>query len=120
MPITGDSLERLLIAFFAESWLPIRHGGWDCGIFDPAMPEFVFATCQFGAEAALKDEIARDVPALRFAYSRPGFLTFKLLDEFPASASASERNAGRGNKSRTSAFIGSFFDGLCPRERRCR
>jgi 23S rRNA (cytidine2498-2'-O)-methyltransferase len=62
------------------------------------MPEFVFATCQLGAEAALKEEIARDAPALRFAYSRPGFLTFKRLDEFAASASASERNVGRGKK----------------------
>ncbi len=62
------------------------------------MPEFVFATCQVGAEAALKGEIARDAPALRFAYSRPGFLTFKRLDEFAASASASETHAARGKK----------------------
>jgi 23S rRNA (cytidine2498-2'-O)-methyltransferase len=41
------------------------------------MPDFVFATCQVGAEAALKAEVVRDLPALRFAYSRPGFLTFK-------------------------------------------
>jgi 23S rRNA (cytidine2498-2'-O)-methyltransferase len=39
---------------------------------------FVFATCQVGAERALKSEIARTWPALNFAYSRPGFLTFKL------------------------------------------
>ena len=42
------------------------------------MPEFIYATCQLGAEAALKAEVARDWPELRFAYSRPGFLTFKL------------------------------------------
>ena len=41
-------------------------------------PEFVFVTCQIGAEAALKAELARDRPTFRFAYSRPGFLTFKL------------------------------------------
>jgi 23S rRNA (cytidine2498-2'-O)-methyltransferase len=40
--------------------------------------EFIFATCQVGAETAVKAEVARDWPALRFAYSRPGFLTFKL------------------------------------------
>jgi 23S rRNA (cytidine2498-2'-O)-methyltransferase len=41
-------------------------------------PAFLFATCQIGAEAALKSELAREHPAFRFAYSRPGFLTFRL------------------------------------------
>jgi 23S rRNA (cytidine2498-2'-O)-methyltransferase len=41
-------------------------------------PRFVLATCQVGAEAALKNEIARRWPDFRVAYSRPGFLTFKL------------------------------------------
>lgn len=46
------------------------------------MPQdFLFATCQHGAEAALKQEVARDYPALRFAFSRPGFLTFKWTGE---------------------------------------
>lgn len=44
-------------------------------------PGFFFVTCQIGAEAAVKGELARDWPALRFAYSRPGFLTFKLSGE---------------------------------------
>ncbi len=44
------------------------------------MPAFLFATCQIGAETALKQEVAREAPRLRFAYSRPGFLTFKVLD----------------------------------------
>ena len=39
--------------------------------------EFVFVTCQCGAEAALKRELARLWPAWRFAFSRPGFVTFK-------------------------------------------
>src|SRR5215510_10145346 len=39
---------------------------------------FVFVTCQVGAEPALKMEVARELPMLRFAYSRPGFLTFKI------------------------------------------
>lgn len=39
---------------------------------------FLFTTCQLGAESAVKAELARDWPALRLAYSRPGFLTFKL------------------------------------------
>ena len=41
------------------------------------MSGFIFATCQFGAEAALKAELARVRPGLRLAYSRPGFVTFK-------------------------------------------
>ena len=41
-------------------------------------PEFLFVTCQNGAERALKVEVAREWPDFRFAYSRPGFVTFKL------------------------------------------
>jgi 23S rRNA (cytidine2498-2'-O)-methyltransferase len=39
---------------------------------------FIFVTCQVGAEPAVKAEIARKWPAFRFAYSRPGFITFKV------------------------------------------
>jgi len=39
--------------------------------------EFVFATCLPGLEPAIKREVARTRPELRFAYSRPGLLTFK-------------------------------------------
>src|SRR5882724_9885224 len=38
---------------------------------------FVFVSCQPGAEPALKDELAREHPEFRFAFSRPGFVTFK-------------------------------------------
>jgi 23S rRNA (cytidine2498-2'-O)-methyltransferase len=38
---------------------------------------FVFAVTQAGAERALKNEIAREHPDLRFAFSRPGFVTFR-------------------------------------------
>jgi len=44
----------------------------------PDSPSFVFFTCQVGAEPALKHELAIEWPGLRFAFSRPGFLTFKL------------------------------------------
>jgi 23S rRNA (cytidine2498-2'-O)-methyltransferase len=40
--------------------------------------KFVFIICQVGAEAALKAEIGRLWPPFRFAFSRPGFVTFKL------------------------------------------
>lgn len=41
-------------------------------------PRFLFVTCQVGAEPAVKRELAGRWPDFRFAYSRPGFLTFKL------------------------------------------
>jgi 23S rRNA (cytidine2498-2'-O)-methyltransferase len=44
-------------------------------------PQFVFVTCQVGAESAVKNELAREQPEWRFSYSRPGFLTFKLTTE---------------------------------------
>ena len=42
------------------------------------MSEFLFITCQIGAEKAVKGEMARLWPDFRFAFSKPGFLTFKL------------------------------------------
>lgn len=48
----------------------------EADVAEPA--SFVFATCQVGAESALKHEVAREWPVLRFAFSRPGFLTFKV------------------------------------------
>lgn len=44
------------------------------------MTEFAFATCLPGLEPALKRDIARANTALRFAYSRPGLVTFKSQD----------------------------------------
>lgn len=44
-------------------------------------PRFYFATCQFGAEKAVKAEVLARHPSLRFAFSRPGFITFKESDE---------------------------------------
>ncbi len=47
----------------------------------PAAGRFLFTTCQVGAEGALKGELARRWPEFRFAYSRPGFVTFKIPPE---------------------------------------
>jgi 23S rRNA (cytidine2498-2'-O)-methyltransferase len=41
---------------------------------------FLFAVVQPGAERALKNEVARDQPLLKFAFSRPGFVTFRIPD----------------------------------------
>jgi 23S rRNA (cytidine2498-2'-O)-methyltransferase len=38
---------------------------------------FLVTSCQAGAEKLLKAELARTHPELRFAYSRPGLVTFK-------------------------------------------
>ena len=42
---------------------------------------FVFVAIQAGAERALKNEIAREHPELKFAFSRPGFVTFRAPDD---------------------------------------
>ncbi|MCE9607830.1 MAG: hypothetical protein K8U03_23330 [Planctomycetia bacterium] len=47
----------------------------------PEQSQFLFITCQVGAEPALKRELAKYRPSFRFAYSRPGFLTFKLPEK---------------------------------------
>lgn len=41
-------------------------------------PEFLFITCQVGAERALKAEMARRWRAFHASFARPGFVTFKL------------------------------------------
>ena len=41
-------------------------------------PQFLFAVCQNGAEGVCKQEVVQHHPDLRLAYSRPGFLTFKI------------------------------------------
>jgi 23S rRNA (cytidine2498-2'-O)-methyltransferase len=58
-----------------------------------AVTDFAFATCLPGLEGAVKREVARTRPALRFAYSRPGLVTFKAPgpiapDDVPASVFA--------------------------------
>lgn len=49
----------------------------------PAEAQFAYCVCQPGAEPALKDEVAARLPAWRFAFSRPGFVTFKLPEPTP-------------------------------------
>ena len=44
----------------------------------PWLPQFLFAVCQCRAEHALKNEIAAGSLSARPAFSRPGFVTFKL------------------------------------------
>ena len=43
----------------------------------PHNSSFAFAVCQLGAEPALKAEILRRYPGWRFAFSRPGFVTWR-------------------------------------------
>lgn len=44
------------------------------------MNEFVFVVCQAGAEKTLKADVASHHPELAFAFSRPGLVTFKVVD----------------------------------------
>lgn len=55
-------------------------------------PQFVFMTCRAGAEAALKQEVARTQPTWRPSFARPGFLTFKCGDERHDAHQLAERN----------------------------
>jgi len=41
------------------------------------LADFVFAVCQIGAEPALKAEVAQLHPGWRFAFSRPGLITWR-------------------------------------------
>ena len=47
----------------------------------PLIPLFLFITCQIGSEKPLRAELGREFPRLRLAFSRPGFLTFKITEE---------------------------------------
>ena len=44
---------------------------------------FIFCSCQYGAQAILKQEILNHWPEFKFAFSRPGFVTFKVPEGFP-------------------------------------
>jgi 23S rRNA (cytidine2498-2'-O)-methyltransferase len=72
-----------------------------CSSLRAAVPSFVFATCLPGVEPAVKLEVARTRPELRFAYSRPGLVTFKspnevAPDDVPGSAFARVWGASLG------------------------
>ena len=47
----------------------------------PDLPNFIFVICQNGAEKAARAEITANHPNLALAFSRPGFVTFKLSEE---------------------------------------
>ena len=44
---------------------------------------FIFCSCQYGAQAILKQEILSHWPEFKFAFSRPGFVTFKVPEGVP-------------------------------------
>lgn len=49
----------------------------------PSVGQFVFVCCQVGVERVLKHDVARRHPSLVFAFSRPGFVTFKRQGDVP-------------------------------------
>jgi 23S rRNA (cytidine2498-2'-O)-methyltransferase len=56
---------------------------------------YILTVCEAGEEKSLKGEISRNHPSLRLAFSRPGFVTFKLpnLDEDANSETARSQAA---------------------------
>lgn len=50
-------------------------------VFVSMSSHFLFVVCQVGSEATVKNEVARKHPEFRFAFSRRGFLTFRIPDE---------------------------------------
>ncbi|MCP4479763.1 MAG: hypothetical protein GY880_10610 [Planctomycetaceae bacterium] len=49
----------------------------------PAPSQFIFVICQNGAESATKLEVTNNHPNLNLAFSRPGFITFKVSADNP-------------------------------------
>jgi len=85
---------------------------------------FLFVTCQVGAERAVKTEMARWLGDARVAYSRPGFLTFKvpesneLADDFKlrcAFARAHGFSLGGVRGTEPEAMAGEVWDLVGPR-----
>lgn len=48
--------------------------------------QYIYCSCQNGAQYVLKDEILSVWPTFRLAFSRPGFVTFKLPSDFPSNS----------------------------------
>jgi 23S rRNA (cytidine2498-2'-O)-methyltransferase len=58
-----------------------RDQGYNASVVLQGSTVFLFCVCQASGETILKSEVAREHPDLRPAYSRPGFVTFKLPDD---------------------------------------
>ena len=48
--------------------------------------QYIYCSCQNGAQHVLKNEILSVWPTFRTAFSRPGFVTFKVPADFPANS----------------------------------
>ncbi|MEM9411126.1 MAG: SAM-dependent methyltransferase [Planctomycetota bacterium] len=44
-------------------------------------PQFIFVVCQTGTETECKREITSHYPQLKFSFSKPGFITFKVPED---------------------------------------
>jgi len=79
-----------------------HHRYVESAIVARAVTQFAFATCLPGLEPAVKREVGRTRPDLRFAYSRPGLVTFKspvpvAPEDVPGSAFARVWGASIGS-----------------------
>jgi 23S rRNA (cytidine2498-2'-O)-methyltransferase len=72
----------------------------------PNVPQstFLYVVCQNGAEAATKLELMSAYPELRLAFSRPGFITFKIHSEGSTPTSIAERFSFRSTLVRTAGW----------------
>jgi len=48
--------------------------------------KYIYCSCQNGAQHVLKEEILSVWPTFRLAFSRPGFVTFKVPNDFPVNS----------------------------------
>ena len=55
-------------------------------------PQFVFLVCQVDTENLIKRRLATRLPEARFAFSRPGLMTYKVPDLGPATIAALTEN----------------------------
>lgn len=58
----------------------------------PQSPQFIMVTCQCGTERFLKQEVLERYHDLRAAFSRPGFVTFKVIGNWDADRVAKMRS----------------------------
>ncbi len=77
-------MRRKVDARYCTASSTFRLSRQDNAMANPLGSQFIYATCQVGAEAIIKKEAAS--VGWRLAFSRPGFLTFKLSEVQPISS----------------------------------
>ena len=79
-----DPIRKKVDARYCTASSTLGPSRQDNAMTHPLGSQFIYVTCQVGAEAIIKKEVAS--VGWRLAFSRPGFLTFKLSEVQPISA----------------------------------